>query len=367
MWTTSVVWRRHSCLPRRHSCRRLASGQRRVEKSLDTARRSACATGRLGSALLAVLWLSAALAAIAFSLSSTVRGETERTSTAVDGLRSYYLASGAIERATLELLWSVATRDKRKIPQGSTAVDYDFPSGVAHVEIIPEAAKLDVNKVLPEELYRLVEALGIEPERAQEITLGIVDWRSSIPQEASAADQYYLSLTPSFRARHASIQEIEELLLVKGVTPDIFYGTYVPVPDAELGGGPRLAARAGLADCLSVFGSIQQVDANTAAPAVLAAIGLAPFAINALVERRRSAPFTQQQLYDFLQSIGAASNRLRVEGHSIVTMRATARLRLANGQLSDLRRTVGAQVKYMPAGYDSPIHILRWYDTAWSN
>ncbi len=170
-------------------------------------------------------------------------------------------------------------------------MDYTFPSGVAHVEIIPETAKLDVNKVLPEELYRLVVALGIEPERAQEITLGIVDWRSPLSQEASAVDQYYLSLTPSFRGRHASIEEIEELLLVKGVTPDIFYGTYVPVPDAELGGGPRLAPRAGLADCLSVFGSTQQVDANTAAPAVLAAIGLAPFAIEALVERRRSRAF----------------------------------------------------------------------------
>jgi hypothetical protein len=109
------------------------------------------------------------------------------------------------------------------------------------------------------------------------------------------------------------------------------------------------------------------VDANTAAPAVLAAIGLAPFAIQALLERRRSAPFTQQQLNDFLQSVGVGSNRLVVGGHSIVTLRATARLRLDNGQLSDLRRTVGAQVKYMPVGYDSPIHILRWYDTAWSN
>jgi general secretion pathway protein K len=246
-------------------------------------------------------------------------------------------------------------------------VDYNFPSGVAHVEIIPEAAKLDVNRVLPEELSRLVVALGIEPERAQEITLGIVDWRSPLSQGASAIDQYYLSLTPSFRARHASIEEIEELLLVKGVTPDIFYGTYIPVPDAELGGGPRLAPRAGLVDCLSVFGSTLQVDANTAAPAVLAAIGLAPFAINALVERRRIAPFTQPQLYGFLQSIGVGTNRLRVEGYSIVTMRATAQLRLANGQLSDLKRTVGAQVKYMPVGYDAPIHVLRWYDTAWSN
>jgi general secretion pathway protein K len=139
------------------------------------------------------------------------------------------------------------------------------------------------------------------------------------------------------------------------------------VPDAELGGGPRLVPRAGLADCLSVFGSTQQVDANTASPAVLAAIGLAPAAVNALLERRRNAPFTQQQLTDFAQSMGVGSNRLRVEGNSIVTVRATARLRLPNGQLSDLRRTVGAMVKYMPVGYDSPIHILRWYDTAWSN
>jgi hypothetical protein len=55
-----------------------------------------------------------------------------------------------------------------------------------------------------------------------------------------------------------------------------------------------------------------------------------------------------------------------VEGNSILTLRATARLILPNRQLSDLRRTVGALVKYMPTGYDAPVHILRWYDTAWS-
>jgi hypothetical protein len=65
---------------------------------------------------------------------------------------------------------------------------------------------------------------------------------------------------------------------------------------------------------------------------------------------------------------GAGGGRLRVEGNSILTLRATARLRLQNGQLSDLRRTAGALVKYMPpTGYDAPVHILRWYDTAWSN
>jgi len=32
-----------------------------------------------------------------------------------------------------------------------------------------------------------------------------------------------------------------------------------------------------------------------------------------------------------------------------------------------LRRTTAAMVKFMPSGYDSPIHILRWYDTAFAD
>jgi hypothetical protein len=27
---------------------------------------------------------------------------------------------------------------------------------------------------------------------------------------------------------------------------------------------------------------------------------------------------------------------------------------------------VAEQIKYLPPGFDAPIHILRWYDTAWS-
>jgi hypothetical protein len=90
-----------------------------------------------------------------------------------------------------------------------------------------------------------------------------------------------------------------------------------------------------------------------------------PDVINALVERRRLAPLTEPQLGALFG--GVAGGRLRVEGNSILTLRATARLKLQNGQFSDLSRTVGAMVKYMPTGYDAPVHILRWYDTAWSN
>jgi general secretion pathway protein K len=309
-----------------------------------------------------VLWVSAALSAIGFSLASTVRGESERTATAVDGLRSYYLAVGGVQRGMLEVLWSALHQDRRPLPKGTAYVEYQFPSGVVGLEILPEAGKLDINRVPVIEMVRLLIALGEPDNRAREIAAGIADWRGS-GGGGGSFDGFYRGQTPSFQSPHASIQEIEELLLVKGVTPELFYGSYV---QSEASGG-RLVRRGGLIDCVSVYGTQGRVDANTAAPAVLAAIGLNPMAVNALVERRARAPLKDNELGGFLGGMGAPMERLRTEGYSMVTFRATARLRLPNGQLSDMRRTVGAQVKYMQPNSKSAIDVLRWYDTAWSN
>jgi general secretion pathway protein K len=313
-----------------------------------------------GSALLAVLWLSAALSAIAFAMSVTVREETDRAATSMDDLRSYYLASAAVEKATVELLWT-ATQGANLIPKDSAYINYDFPSGIAHVEIIPEAAKLNVNRVSQDDLFKLVSALGVDPPRAGVIATGILDWRSGAA--GSSFDAYYLSMTPSFQAPHTSFQEIEELLSVRGVTPDIFYGTWAPAGN----GAPAthaLVRHAGLNDCLTVYGSLGGVDVNTAEPAVLAAVGVSPDVIAAIVARRAEGAANQNML-EFAQSLGAGAG-LRAEGNAIVTFRATARLRLPNGQLSDMRRTVGAQVKFLPFGSERPYYSLRWYDTAWS-
>lgn len=322
---------------------------------------------RRGGALLTVLWLSAALAAIAFSLASTVRGEAERTSTAVDGLRSYYLATGAIERAINWILWAPsapAGEDGRpRYYRQGVPMRFSFPSGEAVVEVIPEAAKLDVNLASPDILMTVLAGLGVETGRATEIANAIVDWRSpSPPGGFGPFDQFYLAQNPSFRARHASFQEIEELLFVRGVTSDLFYGAYDR--DAVTG---RLLSRPGLVDCLSVFGSSAAVDINHAAAAVMVAVGVPPQIAARIVERRRTRPFLEaKELAELAPLIGPGFSRLRIGGNSIMTLRATASLRLPDGRLSDLKRTAGALFKIMPEGYDTPYHILRWYDTMWA-
>jgi general secretion pathway protein K len=293
-----------------------------------------------------VLWLSAALSAIAFAMSVTVRGETARTATSMDELRSYYLASAGVQKAVVELLWTV-TQGAGLIPTDKPYVDYDFPSGTAHVEVIPEATKLDVNKASVDQLLTLLTALGVDGARATTIAAGMVDWRS--PSGAgSPFDSYYLSLTPSFQAPHASFQEIEEILSVRGVTPDIFYGTWVAAGNGDAGENP-LVRRAGLNDCLTVYGVLGSGDVNSA----LAAAGgnAAGMAVPETV------PGGGQNI---------AANIMN-GGNAIVTFRATARLRLPDGKFSDMRRTVGAQVKFVPfASAESPFYVLRWYDTAWS-
>jgi general secretion pathway protein K len=319
---------------------------------------------RSGSALLTVLWLSAALAAIAFSLATTVRGETERTAAAKDGLSAQYLAAAAIERTLLYIEWAPMATDpegkSKYFTWGTPALDLPFPTGVAHVEVIPEASKINVNTARPEELYTLLTALGAGPDQAREITLAIVDWRTPLQPGAGPTefDSLYLSQNPSFQGRHASFEEIEELLLVRGMTPELFHGGY------EHDANGRLRPRPALRDCVTVYGA-SALDANAAQPQVLTAVGLPPEYVNALVEARRQAPIrTAEQLKAILGDAPGAS-RIGIGGGSIFTLRATARLRRSNGTLSEDRRSAAAVVKMMQGTSDPWYHVLRWYDNVW--
>jgi general secretion pathway protein K len=312
-----------------------------------------------------VLWLSAALSAIAFSVASTVRSETGRVTSSVDRLKAYYLATGAIERALLYMQWGEGQRNPDGTPRyyaaGMPRLEFQFPSGGVTVEVIPETAKMNLNSSPPEDLYNLLLVLGAEPERAREITAGILDWRTPQPLgEPTMFDQLYLSQNPSFRSRHASFEEIEELLLIQGMTPELFYGTYGH--DAQ----GRLMPHRALKDCVSVYGATSGFDANTADPAVLAAIGLPPDVVDALVRARRVRPFRNAgELAAFLED-APGTNRLTVGGSTIFTLRATARPRVQDGKLSDARWSAAVLFKFLDSRFfTEPYHVLRWYDNVW--
>jgi general secretion pathway protein K len=308
-----------------------------------------------------VLWLTAALAAIGLAVASNVRGETERTETSIDDAKSYFAARGAIERAALHVLWGRSfSGDGGPVYYiaGMPSMDLAFPSADVHVDVIPETSKMNLNGSKPEDLFRLLIALGAPENKATEIAAAIVDWRTPPdPLSPSPFDSFYLSQSPSFLPRHTSFREKEELLLVSGMTPDLYYGAALNT------------THAGLRDCVSIYGSNYGVDINTAPFAVLQAIGLAPVDAATIVQSRSQHPVVDYaELGQIAQSLGPAGSRLRIGGQTIFTLRATARMRQPDGKLSDLRRTVGAVVKFnLPGNLDKkPIgfEVLRWYDRA---
>jgi hypothetical protein len=89
-------------------------------------------------------------------------------------------------------------------------------------------------------------------------------------------------------------------------------------------------------------------------------LGVPPEIVSAIVARR---PYLSAD--DYTQSLppAATGGLLRFGGNSIFTLRATARLRTATGELSDLRRTVSATIDFQQKK-DPPVVILRWYDRA---
>jgi len=314
-----------------------------------------------GGALLAVLWLSAALSAVAFSVAATVRSETDRVSTSGDGLRAWYLATGSVERAIQWMCWGPEYSNAGGKPKfyrwNMPRLPMTFPSGDAIVEMIPESAKMNVNTASAADLASVVAAVSGDAGSAQQIAAAILDWRGgAFP---SQFDSFYQSLNPTFRARHASIQEIEELLQVQGVTPELFYGNYVA--DAQ----GRLFASGGLRDCLSVWGSAGPFDVNTASPALLQALGVPPPQAMAIVQQRAAQPFASMAE---VMAMGVSVPRLGVGGNVIWTLRGTARLRRPDGTPSEVVRTAAAVVKLLdPMVYpNNPVHVLRWYDDAWS-
>ena len=130
--------------------------------------------------------------------------------------------------------------------------------------VIDEGGKLNINSLIAldptgELLYAalmLLPGMTDHPDVAD----AIVDWvDADDTQRASGAESsYYLSLSPAYNAKNGPMNSLEELLLVKGMTPYLLYGG-----DTNRNGiqddGETDATR-GLSDYLTVYGRELNVD-----------------------------------------------------------------------------------------------------------
>ena len=300
-----------------------------------------------GGALLAVLWLTTALSAIVFTLSWTVRSELERAGTALDGARAHFLAEGAIERFLLHLSWNQGSGpggDPRvAFRPGQRRLRWGFPSGVVDLDITGENGKLDIYGTPPPVLARLFLALGIDEGRAGQMAGGIAAMRQS-------AGPTNLSLGSSFSTAWPSFLQMEDLLKVPGMTPDVYYGWW------ERDRENRLVDRGGVSRYLTLLGG-NMINVNYASPPVLRAVGVPEGRILELLQMREAGVI--ENLAQQGGAEAAGSIMLTAGGSNAYTIRATA-------QLTDrpVRRTVTALIRFGRNKTEPRLNVVRWYPTA---
>jgi hypothetical protein len=95
--------------------------------------------------------------------------------------------------------------------------------------LMDEQSRININYAPLETFKNLLEYFGIEPEEARGIASAIIDWRDEDGNVTSqegvfygAEDEYYMGLMPSYHCKNLQFDTIYELILVKGVTQDIF-------------------------------------------------------------------------------------------------------------------------------------------------
>ena len=144
------------------------------------------------------------------------------------------------------------------------------------IGLVNEGGKVDINATSELILKNLLLNLGVPLEDADIIVDSVMDWKDpdDLHRVHGAESDYYTSLPTPYKAKNANFDTLEELLLVKGISPEILYGT----------GGKK-----GLIDFLTVNSKMAQININAAPKEVLQAIpGITPELADTIVSLRET-------------------------------------------------------------------------------
>ena len=168
----------------------------------------------------------------------------------------------------------------------------EIGGGRVTVKIVDCERKLNINMASEPMLQQALTHAGLDAAGAQSIAACIIDWLD--PDDAThvggAEKEFYEGGKPSYVAKNGPIDDISELLLVKGITPEVLWGPSTTnrslaafQANANDGHLPPMEAALpaiGLADLFTPVSS-GRVNVNTASATVLGAL---PFMDENLVQ-----------------------------------------------------------------------------------
>lgn len=263
-------------------------------------------TNERGVSLMIVLWVMVFLLIITVEFAYTMRVEGFAIRNFKDEVSAHYLALAGINLAAglissgggMSVLDDNGALVFLKKDGGAlmsrvqTKRELDLGEGHISYYIEDEAGKINLNTASRETLAALLEATGSTGLERDTIADSILDWRDSNHEYHlnGAEDDYYLALPTPYEAKDANFDTVEELLLVKGVTPEIFYGSDHLPPEVKGKTASNEERRSGIARYLTVK-SNGKINLNTAPKPVLEAAFGKTNAIEIMLHRSAAGYF----------------------------------------------------------------------------
>ncbi|GHT83355.1 type II secretion system protein K [Betaproteobacteria bacterium] len=172
-----------------------------------------------GLALVAVLWVVAALALLVASLALVAKNEVRTAQARVSSGEAAALGDAAIQLAVLE--WKTATPPPDRLRRGQ----YTFEGVTVDVELIPASGYVDLNTATESLLQAVfVHGAGLTPDTARSLAQRIIDWRDTdtAPLPDGAEAEAYAAAGVQWRPRNERFIVPEDLLQVLGVDLDLY-------------------------------------------------------------------------------------------------------------------------------------------------
>jgi general secretion pathway protein K len=329
-----------------------------------------------GIALVMVLWVLMILSVVVLEFSYGMRTEARITKNFQEEVQLYAMADGGIQWAVVELIYKHDSRiqQKRKAQKDEGIASeqqewvtdgreysLSYEGGDCGIRITGEAGKMNINSVSESLLRKIMTNFGLEGEARDVVVDSILDWRDpdDFYRVNGAENDYYRSLKEPYECKNGNLDSIEELLLVRGVTPELFYGKK---PEKKEEGETKNEA-VGLKHLFSIYATGEQIDVNSAAfPVLRMALGIPTGAARQIIEAREEKIFESQQ--DLIQRVPELAPFLGEIGRNIVyrsanpyyTVEAKARSKSGGG-----RRSLQAVVK-IDSREKEGYKIVQWVD-----
>jgi general secretion pathway protein K len=247
-----------------------------------------------GIALPLVLWVLTLMSVVALSFTFLTRTEARSTFNFREATEKRLLAEAGIERGVMEIAYRTLFASQSQGPNApelkmwrtdGTVYREALGAGYYSVRIMDDSGKIAINGLTDANsivLRNLLLHQSVAPEVVDTIVDSILDWKDAdeLHRLSGAESDYYMSLPNPYKAKNANFDTVEELLLVKGMTPEILFG------DGE---------RKGIVRFITVYTQQGGVSLSCASREVLLSIpGMTEAAVERLLAYRESVPVPRQ-------------------------------------------------------------------------